>query len=62
MGAIFRYGGQGRLLLFIFIFWLHCVSIAVHKLPLVAVSRGYSAVAVCGLLILVASLVAGPGL
>lgn len=36
VGAIFRYGGQGRLLLFISIFWLRCVSVAAHKLSLVA--------------------------
>ena len=37
--------------------WLHWVFVAVHGLSLVAVSRGYS-VAVHGLLIVVASLVA----
>ena len=62
MGAIFRYGGQGKPPLFIFIFWLCCVFIAAHTLSLVTVSRGYSAVTVRGLLISVVSLVVGPGL
>ena len=39
-------------------FWLCCVFIAVHRLPLVAVSPGYSLVMVFGLPITVASLVA----
>ena len=43
-------------------FWWRWVLVAVHRLSLVAVSRGYSAVAVRELLISVASLVAGPGL
>ena len=38
-----------------FIFWLHWVFIAIHGLSLVAVSRGYSLVAVRGLLIVVDS-------
>ena len=39
-------------------FWLHWVLVASHGLSLVAASRGHSQVAVCGLLILVAFLVA----
>ena len=38
-------------------FWLHWVFVAARGLSLVAESRGYSLVAVCGLLIAVASLV-----
>ena len=38
------------------LFWLHWALVAVHRLSLVVVSRGYS-VAVHGLLIAVASLV-----
>ena len=44
---------------YIFIyFWLHWVLIVAHRLSLVSVSRGYCIVAVCALLIVVASLVA----
>ena len=44
----------------LFFFWLHWVFfIAVHELSLAVVSRGSSPVAVRGLLIVVASLVAG---
>ena len=46
---------------FFFFFWLRWVFVAVRGLPLVAVSVGYS-VAVHGLLIAVASLVAEHGL
>ena len=42
-------------------FWLHWVFFTAHRLSLVAVSGGYS-VAVSGLLIVVASLVAEHGL
>ena len=42
---------------FVLFFWLHWVFIAVHGLSLVVASGGYS-VAVCRLLITVASLVA----
>ena len=42
-------------------FRLHCVFIAACGLPLVAVSRGYSLVAVNGLLIVVASLFLSTG-
>ena len=44
-----------------FIDWLHWVLVAAHGLSLVLVSRGYSLVAVCGLLI-GASLVVKHGL
>ena len=37
-------------------FWLRWVLVAAHRLPLVVVNRGYSLVAVSGLLIAVASL------
>ena len=43
-------------------FWLRWVFVVVCGLSLVAVSRGHLFVAVCGLLIAVASLVAEPGL
>ena len=43
-------------------FWLFWVFVAVHRLSLVVVNRGYSSVAVCGLLIKVAFLVVEPGL
>ena len=43
----------------LFFFWLHWVFIAVHELSLAVVSRGSSPVVVRGLLIVVASLVAG---
>ena len=43
----------------LFFFWLHWIFIAVHELSLVVVSRGSSPVVVHGLLIVVASLVAG---
>ena len=42
--------------------WLHWIFIAVCGLPLVAASRGYSLVAVLGLLIAVTSLVGEPRL
>ena len=51
--------------LFLFLlvyFWLLCVFIAGFRLPLLAASRGYSLVAMHGLLIVVASLVAEHGL
>ena len=41
---------------FFFNFWLHWVSVASRELSLVVASRGYSQVAVHGLLIVVASL------
>ena len=41
--------------LFIFLFWLHWVFIAVHELSLVAASRDYFVVAVCRLLTAVGS-------
>ena len=47
--------------LFIY-FWLRCVFVAVRGLSLVAASGDYSFVAVCRLLIVVASLVAEHGL
>ena len=40
-----------------YLFWLCWVFVAVHGLSLVVASRGYSLAAVCGLLIVVASLV-----
>ena len=43
----------------LFFFWSHWIFIAVHELSLVVVSRGSSPVVVHGLLIVVASLVAG---
>ena len=43
----------------LFFFWLHWIFIAVHELSLVVVSRGSSPVVMHGLLIVVASLVAG---
>ena len=43
-------------------FWLRWVFIAARGLSLVAPSRGYFAVVVCGLLTAVASLVAKHGL
>ena len=43
-------------------FWLHWVFVAAQELSLVAVNGGYSLVAVRGLLIAVASLVAEHGL
>ena len=48
--------------LFFFFFWLHWVFIAECKFSLVAVCEGCSLVAVCGLLLLMASLVAEDGL
>ena len=45
--------------LFIYLFWLRRIFAALQGLSLVVVSGGYSLVAVCGLLIVVASLVAG---
>ena len=47
--------------IFIYV-WLHWVFIAAHGLSLVMMSRGYSLVAVRGLLIAVASLVMEHGL
>ena len=44
--------------LFYTYFWLHWVFIAVHRLSLVTAREGYSLVAVCRLLIVVASFVA----
>ena len=45
---------------FLFIyFWQHWVFVAAIRLSLVAVSSGYSLVVVCGLFIVVVSLVAG---
>ena len=44
--------------LFLLCFWLCGIVIAAHRLSLVAVSVGYSLIAVHGLLISVASLVA----
>ena len=44
---------------FYLFFWLHWVFVAARGLSLVAVSRGYSFVAVRGLLIVVASLCCG---
>ena len=41
--------------LILFIYWLHCVFAAAHRLSLVAVGRGYSLV-VCEFLTVVASL------
>ena len=46
-----------KTILFIY-FWLCWVFVAVQAFSLVAVSGGYSLVAVCGLLVVVASLVA----
>ena len=45
-----------------FFFWLHWVFIAECKFSLVAAREGCSLVAVCGLLLLMASLVAEDGL
>ena len=42
-------------------FWLHWVFLAVYGLSLVALKRGYSPVAMHGLLIVMASLVWGTG-
>ena len=47
---------------FLFVYWLRWVSVTVLSLPLVAVSRGYYPVAVCGLLTAAASLVLEPRL
>ena len=44
---------------FLFIYcWLRWVFVAVPEHPLIAASRGYFLIVVCGLLIMVASLVA----
>ena len=43
-------------LTFFFFFWLGWVFVAMHRLSLIAESRGYSSVVVCGLFIAVASL------
>lgn len=48
--------------LYLFSFWPHWVSDAVHGFSLVAVSRGYSLIMLQGLLIEVASPVAECGL
>ena len=48
--------------LFFVYFWLCLIFIAVCRLSLVAASRGYSLVAVCGLLTVAASLVVEHGL
>ena len=47
-----------RVVLFLYLFLVALVFIAVHKLSLVVVSRGYSLVAVCRLIMIVASFVA----
>ena len=47
--------------LFIYYFWLHWVFTAAHGLSLVAASRGWSLVAMHGLLTAVASLIAEHG-
>ena len=55
---VYYFGYLLLLLLFLFFFFLQCwVSIAAHRHYLVAVSRGYSLVMLCRLLIVVASLV-----
>ena len=57
--------GNVYLLSFIYIYiylWLRWVFVPSHGLSLVVASRGYSLVAVCRLLIAVASLVAEHGL
>ena len=41
----------------IYLFWLLWVFVAIHRLSLVAVSEDYCLAGVCGLLIVVASLV-----
>ena len=46
----------------LFIFWLRWVFVAACGLSLVVVSGGYFLIVVCGLLTVVASLVAGHGL
>ena len=43
----------------VFCFWLHWVFIAVHRLSLIGASRSYSPVAVWGLHITVATVIAG---
>ena len=48
--------------IYIFWFWPRGVFVAVHRLSLVAVSRGLLFIAECGLLITVTSLVAEHGL
>ena len=55
-------GHLGCFYLFLFVFLLHWVFVAARGLCLVATSRGYSLVAVRGLLIAVASLIAEQGL
>ena len=54
--------GSSYFFKFLFVYWLLWVSVTVLSLPLVAVSRGYYPVAVCGLLTVVASLVLEPRL
>ena len=54
--------GSGVFFLRFIYFWLHWVFVAVHRLSLVAASGGYFLVAVLGLLIAVAFLVAEHGL
>ena len=49
-------------MLFISYFWLHWVFVAMHRLSLVAVSRGYTLIAVHWLLTVVAFLIAKHGL
>ena len=49
-------------LFYLFYFWLRWVFVAARRLSLVAASGGYSSLAVHGLLIVVASLVAEHGL
>ena len=46
-----------RSFFFNYLFWLHWVFVAVQGLCVVAVRGGYSLVAMCGLLIVVVSLV-----
>ena len=50
-------GSWNSFLLLIYLFWLHWVVIAVHRLSLVTVSRGCSLVVVHGFLMVVASFV-----
>ena len=47
---------------FVTFFWLYWVFIAVHRLSLVEECEGYSPALICGLLTVVASLVAERGL
>ena len=52
---------HGFVFIYLF-FWLYCVFIAVQTFLLLVVSRGYSLVAMCRLLIVVASLTVEPKL